>query len=1110
MRRPPLRHGWFLLVLAGLSAGATFPSRALGGEFGPGRPATPTVVNGVFPPPATDWVSLDGPWEFATDPDQRGEVGEWFRPGRAWPGQRTLMVPGCWEAQGVGGVGRSLNTTPEIIPVELRGNYVGAAWYRRGVRIPAEWAGRQIWLKIGGVNAQGWFFVNGTYVGHLHSYCGTYKFNITDFVTPNETATVVVEVRNDVPSAKGMMNWVHRFGGLYRSVELEATPEVFIDEVYTEPDLDAGAVRVQVQVRHVRPGTDRGPLALEVSARTLDGQPAGRSRTEVAPGFEETAWATVVVRLDPFRAWSPEEPFLYRADVRLLRQGAEVHRSAQRFGVRQWEVRGADLYLNNHRFFLRGYGDDYIYPLTLASPPYREVHRRHLKLAREYGFNYVRHHTHCEVPEFFEAADEAGVMVQPELPYYGSTAAGGREVYRPRQDAEELATHYRRFVSFATYCTGNEGQLPPPLDAELFTYFRTVDPSRVAIHQDGGINTPANSQYGFFCWLGEVGTVHSRHRRDARTVAGPGEIRLDYSRPLVLHEYLNLAADLDARLGPRYTGAVLPVRGMDAYEKELGEVGLSRAWGDACLEAGNRQQRYWQKVGLEAGRLDDELDGQIYWTILDVGYPSAQGLLNQFWEPKASSPAYFRQFNDTTVLLAEFDPPHGILEGGDSLTIRWFVSHYGSRALTGALDYRLVTTMGQVLAQGTVTGLEIQPGGVRGVATNELPLPRLDAAAKLVVLGEIPGAAVRNSWETWLFPGRVDPALGRGVVATRGLDVRLRERYPELAEWDPAATDERVIVSETLGARELKALARGKVVLSLGARGPKTGHAFGWWWKNNQTGTAVAHHHPAFAGFPADDHLTPVFHRVLGHTQPLGHGVFRKAQPLMLSSGAAGYLAHAAEARVGEGRLLVTGLDLRSDLPEAAALFECFLRYVKSDAFRPAGEMDVEALERLQRFFTGFNGYGRTVKTTERWDYNSPLGVLPLCFVRATDGTPELVWETQPVPADVNRAGTHTFAWLAATGWFTQPDGQFSLFLGEKKLVDFAVAKESTRWTSPDGAVVLDYQVTDLVKFEQDTAGRMELTLPAAWLTPGQPGVLRVTGSRSDSKRWFGLYEVEP
>jgi hypothetical protein len=38
----------------------------------------------------------------------------------------------------------------------------------------------------------------------------------------------------------------------------------------------------------------------------------------------------------------------------------------------------------------------------------------------------------------------------------------------------------------------------------------------------------------------------------------------------------------------------------------------------------------------------------------------------------------------------------------------------------------------------------------------------------------------------------------------------------------------------------------------------------------------------------------------------------------------------------------------------------------------------------------------------------------------------------------------------------------------------------------------------------------MELTLPAAWLTPAQPGVLRVTGSRSDSKRWFGLYEVEP
>jgi len=74
---------------------------------------------------------------------------------------------------------------------------------------------------------------------------------------------------------------------------------------------------------------------------------------------------------------------------------------------RKLEVRGARFFLNGKPFLVRGYGDDYIYPLTLTSPPDRQAHLRHLKIARQAGFNYVRHHTHCELPEFFEAADEA-------------------------------------------------------------------------------------------------------------------------------------------------------------------------------------------------------------------------------------------------------------------------------------------------------------------------------------------------------------------------------------------------------------------------------------------------------------------------------------------------------------------------------------------------------------------------------------------------------------------------------------------------------------------------------------------------------------------------------
>ena len=81
----------------------------------------------------------------------------------------------------------------------------------------------------------------------------------------------------------------------------------------------------------------------------------------------------------------------------------------------------------------------------------------------------MRHHTHCEIPEYYEAADEVGIMVQPELPYYGGfgpdrpySHLSGAPLMA-KDDLAELVTHYRRYTSLATYCGGNEGVCPSPL-----------------------------------------------------------------------------------------------------------------------------------------------------------------------------------------------------------------------------------------------------------------------------------------------------------------------------------------------------------------------------------------------------------------------------------------------------------------------------------------------------------------------------------------------------------------------------------------------------------------------------------------------------------------------
>ena len=345
---------------------------------------------------------------------------------------------------------------------------------------------------------EGWFYVNGVYVGHLACYCGTYKYDITDLVRPGEKAVVAVKVRNDVPSGKGLMNWIHRFGGLYRSAEIDATPAVALDDVYVSGDVDRQRAAVHVGLRISRPApANVRSWEVAVKISTLNGVPAGSASAAVGITGENTEEIVLNAAIVPFRAWSPEHPNLYKAEVVLKADGKPVDGWIERFGVRKWEVRGGHFYLNNNKYFVRGYGDDFIYPLTLVSPPSREEHRKHLQLAKSYGFGYVRHHTHCEIPEFYEAADELGVMIQPELPYYGGIAsAADATFFRPKQDLKELYRHYRRYVSLATYCTGNEGHIPPPLDSELYRLGKQLDPTRLMLHQDGGVNTPENSDFG--------------------------------------------------------------------------------------------------------------------------------------------------------------------------------------------------------------------------------------------------------------------------------------------------------------------------------------------------------------------------------------------------------------------------------------------------------------------------------------------------------------------------------------------------------------------------------------------------------------------------------------
>ena len=160
---------WVVGIMGLLTAEITVAADGPVADIGP---AVDSLAPGVcYRPGAQDRMSLDGKWEFATDPDDQGRAG-WFKAGTVLAGARPIEVPGCWEAQGVGDEDSM-----------FRHKYVGRAWYRRRFAVPEAWNGHRVFLTMADVHRRARVWVNGHDLGERVGFLANFEFEVTEFVT---------------------------------------------------------------------------------------------------------------------------------------------------------------------------------------------------------------------------------------------------------------------------------------------------------------------------------------------------------------------------------------------------------------------------------------------------------------------------------------------------------------------------------------------------------------------------------------------------------------------------------------------------------------------------------------------------------------------------------------------------------------------------------------------------------------------------------------------------------------------------------------------------------------------------------------------------------------
>ncbi len=441
-------------------------------------------------------LDLDGTWEFRMDPRDEGLSERWFGAHAQYPDR--IGVPGNWQAQGFG--------KPRG---HLRHDYRGLAWYRRAVRVPAAWAGKRIWLHLGGVASSADVFVNGQGVGLAEDFLTPHEFDVTPVAQPGTVSVFACRVDSDQgvrdphggqparPAPAGMFNFIGLWGGLYGRVWLEARPDPAIDSVFVMPDVHQATARTRVVVRRASAdGAWRGLISVSVSP--VRGGPVCGAEAEVefAADQVETQPVDVDVPVRGMHTWTPEDPFLYGVEARLSSDGEVIDRYRDRFGMRQVEIgEGGVLLLNGKPYFIRGLGDDCIEVIHGTLPPDKRIYLDRIRLCKRYGYNAFRFLAHTPTSEVFDAADEAGFLIMAEAPAYGNRWPRQEEtIPLLKRQVERVFRTHRNHPSWYAWSAGNEfmdceGPNPNPGWMAYVHYahrtFRELDPTRFFVASEG-------------------------------------------------------------------------------------------------------------------------------------------------------------------------------------------------------------------------------------------------------------------------------------------------------------------------------------------------------------------------------------------------------------------------------------------------------------------------------------------------------------------------------------------------------------------------------------------------------------------------------------------------
>lgn len=321
------------------------------------------------------FINLNGKW--ACEFTRSDEIPQNF--------SREIIVPFSPETP-LSGVGRML------MPDEY-------LHYKKEFDIAPDFNKGRVFIHFGAVDQIATVYLNGVKIGTHSGGYTPFSFEITDCIKEkgNVLNVVVRDFSDTAEYSRGKQKikrggiWYSPQSGIWQTVWLESTPETYLKKVKITPDFDREEVRFDFC------GQDG------VQTSVYDGDNLIAETTES------------VVKLPDFKAWSPENPFLYKVVFTCGKDRVKSY-----FGMRKFSV-GTDkngikrLFLNNKPYFHNGLLDQGYYPDGYLTPPSNSALENDVKTVKSMGFNMLRKHIKIEPLLWYHYCDVNGIIVWQDM-----------------------------------------------------------------------------------------------------------------------------------------------------------------------------------------------------------------------------------------------------------------------------------------------------------------------------------------------------------------------------------------------------------------------------------------------------------------------------------------------------------------------------------------------------------------------------------------------------------------------------------------------------------------------------------------------------------------------